>query len=91
MGAYVLSDRGTWISFKNRRELIVAVEGDNRLFNQYGITLVNPQKFPHVKKDLGQAFIDCIISPEGQAAIADHKIRGQQLFFPNAVGASGHL
>lgn len=84
MNAYVLADRGTWISFKNRGDLAIAVEGDRRLFNQYGIILVNPEKFPHVRKADGQAFIDWIISPEGQKAIADYKIGGQQLFFPNA-------
>jgi len=82
--AYVLADRGTWLSFKNRGPLVIAVEGDNRLFNQYGAMLVNPQKHPHVKKELGQAFIDWLISAEGQKAIADYKIGGQQLFFPNA-------
>ena len=82
--SYVLSDRGTWLSFKNRGELIIAVEGDRRLFNQYGVILVNPAKHPHVKKDLGQAFIDWLISPEGQKAIADYKINGEQLFYPNA-------
>jgi len=83
--AYVLSDRGTWISFKNRGKLTIAVEGDGRLFNQYGVILVNPAKHAHVKKDLGQAFIDWLVSPEGQKAIADYKIDGQQLFFPNAT------
>jgi tungstate transport system substrate-binding protein len=83
--AYVLADRGTWLSFKNRGDLIISVEGDQRLFNQYGVILVNPGKHPHVKKDLGQAFIDWIVSPEGQKAIADFKIGGQQLFFPNAT------
>ena len=82
---YVLADRGTWISFKNRGDLVIAVEGDRRLFNQYGVILVNPAKHPHVKKDLGQAFIDWLISPDGQKAIADYKINGQQLFFPNAT------
>jgi tungstate transport system substrate-binding protein len=82
--AYVLADRATWISFKNRGGLGVVVEGDNRLFNQYGVMLVNPARHPHVKKDLGQAFIDWLISSEGQKAIADYKIDGQQLFFPNA-------
>jgi tungstate transport system substrate-binding protein len=82
--AYVLSDRGTWLSFKNRGELVVSVEGDNRLFNQYGVMLVNSARHPHVKKELGQAFIDWLVSPEGQKAIADYKIGGQQLFFPNA-------
>jgi tungstate transport system substrate-binding protein len=85
MNAYVLSDRGTWISFKNRGDLAIAVEGDNRLFNQYGVILVNPQKHPHVKQALGQAFIDWLISPEGQQTIANYKIDGQQLFFPNAT------
>jgi tungstate transport system substrate-binding protein len=84
MNAYVLSDRGTWISFKNRGELAIAVEGDKRLFNQYGVMLVNPTKHPNVKKDLGQAFVDWVISPEGQKAIAGYKIGGEQLFFPNA-------
>jgi tungstate transport system substrate-binding protein len=83
--AYVLSDRGTWLAFKNRGDLVIAVEGDKRLFNQYGVTLVNPQRHPHVKKDLGQAFIDWLISPDGQKTIADYKINGQQLFFPNAT------
>ena len=82
--SYVLSDRGTWLSFKNRGELVIAVEGDKRLFNQYGVILVNPAKHPHVKKDLGQAFIDWLISSEGQKAIADYKINGEQLFYPNA-------
>jgi tungstate transport system substrate-binding protein len=85
MNAYVLSDRGTWISFKNRGDLVIAVEGDKHLFNQYGVILVNPDKFPHVKKELGQTFIDWILSSEGQKIIADYKIDGQQLFFPNAT------
>ncbi len=84
MDAYVLSDRGTWLSFKNRGDLDIAVEGDHRLFNQYGVMLVNSQKHPHVKKEWGQAFVDWLISPEGQKAIADFKIEGRQLFFPNA-------
>ena len=84
MNAYILSDRGTWLSFKNRGELSIAVEGDRRLFNQYGIMLVNPLKHPSVKKDLGQALVDWMISAEGQKAIADYKIEGEQLFFPNA-------
>jgi len=83
-GAYVLSDRGTWIHFKNKGDLTVLVEGDNRLFNQYGVMLVNPAKHPNVKKELGQAFIDYLVSPEGQKVIANYKINGQQLFFPNA-------
>lgn len=82
--AYVLSDRGTWISFKNKGDLVIAVEGDKRLFNQYGVMLVNPTKHPNVKKDLGQAFIDWLISPEGQKTIASYKINGEQLFYPNA-------
>lgn len=84
MNAYILADRGTWISFKNRGDLAILVEGDKRLFNQYGVILVNPAKHQHVKRDLGQAFIDWIVSPEGQKAIADYKIGGEQLFFPNA-------
>jgi tungstate transport system substrate-binding protein len=84
MNAYILSDRGTWISFKNRGDLVIAVEGDRRLFNQYGVMLVNPEKHPNVKKELGQAFVDWVISPEGQKAIAGYKIGGEQLFFPNA-------
>jgi tungstate transport system substrate-binding protein len=84
MNAYALTDRGTWLSFKNRGELGMVVEGDRRLFNQYGIMLVNPAKHPHVKRALGNAFIDWLISPEGQKIIADYKINGQQLFFPNA-------
>jgi tungstate transport system substrate-binding protein len=83
MGAYALADRGTWLSFKNRADLEILVEGDKRLFNQYGVILVNPQKHPHVKAADGQAFVDWLISPEGQQAIADFKIDGQQLFFPN--------
>jgi tungstate transport system substrate-binding protein len=82
--AYVLSDRGTWLWFKNRGDLTISVEGDKRLFNQYGVILVNPAKHPHVKKELGQGFIDWLVSPEGQKAIADYKINGEQLFYPNA-------
>jgi len=84
MNAYALSDRGTWISFKNRGDLVIAVEGDKKLFNQYGVILVNPAKHPNVNKQDGQAFIDWLISPAGQKAIAGYKIDGQQLFFPNA-------
>ena len=84
MNAYILSDRGTWIAFKNRGELGIDVQGDPRLFNQYGVMLVNPDKHPNVKKELGQAFVDWVISPEGQQAIAEYKIGGEQLFFPNA-------
>jgi tungstate transport system substrate-binding protein len=83
MGAYALADRGTWLSFKNKGDLEIVVEGDKRLFNQYGVMLVNPEKHPHVKAADGQAFVDWLISPEGQQAIADFKIDGQQLFFPN--------
>jgi len=83
MDAYALCDRGTWLSFKNREDLVILVEGDKRLFNQYGVMLVNPAKHPHVKKEMGQKFIDWLISPEGQRAIAEYKIDGQQLFFPN--------
>ena len=82
--AYVLADRGTWLSFKNRGRLVVVVEGDRRLFNQYGVMLVNPQKHPNVKKELGQEFIDWLISADGQKAIADYKMNGEQLFYPNA-------
>jgi tungstate transport system substrate-binding protein len=84
MNAYILADRGTWLSFKNRAELTIVIEGDNKLFNQYGIMLVNPAKHAHVKRDLGDAFIAWVISPEGQQAIAGFKIGGEQLFFPNA-------
>jgi tungstate transport system substrate-binding protein len=84
MDAYLLADRGTWLSFRNRANLAVLVEGDRRLFNQYGIMLVNPAKHSSVKKEAGQAFIDWVISPEGQKAIADYKIGGEQLFFPSA-------
>jgi tungstate transport system substrate-binding protein len=82
--AYVLADRGTWLSFRNRGDLAILVEGDQRLFNQYGVMLVNPAKHPHVKAAQGQAFIDWLVSAEGQKAIADYKIEGEQLFFPNA-------
>ena len=84
MNAYALTDRGTWLSFKNRGDLVISVEGDPRLFNQYGVMLVNPAKHAHVKKDMGQAFVDWVISPEGQKTIAEYKIGGEQLFFPNA-------
>jgi len=83
-GAYVLADRGTWLSFKNRGDLTVLVEGDSRLFNQYGVMLVNPAKHPHVKVAEGQKFVDWVVSPAGQAVIASYKIGGEQLFFPNA-------
>ena len=86
MGAYILADRGTWLSFKNRGELAILLQGDARLFNQYGVILVNPARHPHVKKEWGQQFVDWLISPEGQQAIADYRIGGEQLFFPNARG-----
>ena len=82
--AYVLTDRGTWISFKNRGNLAILVEGDQKLFNQYGVMVVNAAKHPHVKTALAQQFADWIVSPAGQAAIADYRIGGEQLFFPNA-------
>jgi tungstate transport system substrate-binding protein len=84
MNAYAFTDRGTWLSFKNRGELVVVVEGDRRLFNQYGVMLVNPAKHAHVKKDFGQAFVDWILSADGQKTIAAYKIGADQLFFPNA-------
>jgi tungstate transport system substrate-binding protein len=84
MNAYILADRATWLAFKNRGELAILVEGDKRLFNQYGVMLVNPAKHPAVKKELGQTFIDWLVSPEGQKVIADYKIGGEQLFYPNA-------
>jgi tungstate transport system substrate-binding protein len=82
--AYVLADRGTWLNFRNRADLAVLVEGDTRLFNQYGVMVVNPAKHPHVKAALAQTFADWVVSPAGQAAIAAYKIGGEQLFFPNA-------
>lgn len=82
--AYVLADRGTWLNFKNRADLAILVAGDKRLFNQYGVMVVNPAKHPHVKKDLAQALADWVVSPAGQSAIAAYKIGGEQLFFPNA-------
>jgi len=85
MNAYALTDRGTWLSFKNKADLTISVEGDNRLFNQYGVMLVNPARHAHVKKELGQLFIDWLVSAAGQQAIADYKINGEQLFFPNAA------
>ena len=84
LDAYVLSDRGTWLNFKNRGDLGIVVEGDRQLFNQYGVIVVNPARHPHVKKDLAQAFSDWVVSRDGQAAIASYKIGGEQLFFPNA-------
>jgi tungstate transport system substrate-binding protein len=88
MDAYALTDRGTWLSFDNRQNLEIAVEGDPRLFNQYGIILVNPEKHPHVKTELGQTFIDWVLSDEGQEAIGAFQINGQQAFFPNATEGS---
>jgi tungstate transport system substrate-binding protein len=82
--AYVLTDRGTWLNFKNRGDLVILVEGDKRLFNQYGVIVVNPARFPHVKSQLAQQFADWILSPAGQAVIASYKVGGEQLFFPNA-------
>ena len=82
--AYVLSDRGTWLAFQNRGDLAILVEGDKRLFNQYGVMLVSPARCPSVKKELGQQFIDWLVSPEGQNVIAGYRINGQQLFYPNA-------
>ncbi|MGY8708944.1 substrate-binding domain-containing protein [Bradyrhizobium sp. 18BD] len=87
--AYVLSDRGSWIAFKERGDLDIIVEGDKRLLNQYGVMLVNPEKFPNVKRELGQSFVDWLISSDGQAAIAGYKVDGQQLFFPNATQSGG--
>jgi tungstate transport system substrate-binding protein len=88
MDAYILSDRGTWLNFHNRGNLTIVVEGDKRLFNQYGVMLVNPERHPNVKKELGQKFIDWLVSPRGQEAIASYKIGGEQLFFPNAASDS---
>ena len=82
--AYVLSDRGTWLSFKNRANLAILVEGDQRLFNQYGVIVVNPAKHPHVKVQLAQQFADWVLSPAGQQVLASYKVGGEQLFFPNA-------
>lgn len=87
MNAYILADRATWLNFRNRADLAIVVEGDEKLFNQYGVILVNPARHPAVKKDLGQAFIDWLVGPDGQKSIADYKIGGEQLFFANAVPA----
>ena len=84
MNGYILADRATWLSFKNRGDLVILVQGDPKLFNQYGVMLVNPAKFPHVKKAEGQAFIDWLVSKNGQDVIASYQIGGEQLFFPNA-------
>ncbi len=88
MGAYVLADRGTWLGFKNKEALKIVVEGDRRMFNQYGIMLVNPAKHSHVKAQLGQTFVNWIVSQEGQDAIRSYKIMGEQLFFPNATATT---
>ena len=85
MDAYALTDRATWLDFANKGDLEILVEGDQRLFNQYGIILVNPERHPHVKRELGQAFIDWLLSKEGQAAIGAYRIKGRQAFFPNAT------
>jgi tungstate transport system substrate-binding protein len=85
MNAYVLSDRATWLNFRNRGDLEIVVEGDRRLFNQYGVILVNPARHPHVKRESGQRFIDWLTGPDGQRSIADYKVNGAQLFFPNAT------
>ena len=87
-GAYTLADRGTWLDFKNRRDLTIVVQGDKRLFNQYGVMLVNPARHPSVKAELGRSFMDWLVAPEGQGTIASYKFGGEQLFFPNA-GKSG--
>ena len=87
-GAYVLADRGTWLNFKNRAGLVVLVEGDSRLFNQYGVMVVNPARHPHVKLALAQAFADWLLAPAGQAAIAGYRIGGERVFFPNAGSES---
>jgi tungstate transport system substrate-binding protein len=89
LDGYTLSDRGTWLNFKNRQNLKIVVEGDRRLFNQYGVMLVNPARYPHVKRELGLAFIHWLISPAGQRTIAGYKINGEQLFFPDADGPGG--
>ena len=83
-GAYVLADRGTWLNFKNRADLAILVEGDKRLFNQYGVMVVNPERHPHVKQAEARKFVEWVVSPAGQEAIAAYKIEGEQLFFPNA-------
>ena len=84
MDGYTLSDRGTWLSFKNKQNLKIVVEGDRRLFNQYGVIVVNPARHPHVKSQWAQAFADWVVSPDGQNTITSYRINGEQLFFPNA-------
>jgi tungstate transport system substrate-binding protein len=91
MDGYTLSDRGTWLSFNNKQNLTILVEGDGRLFNQYGVMLVNPAKHPHVKQDFGQKFIDWLTSDIGQRTIADYRINGVQLFFPDAKNSSQEI
>lgn len=88
MGAYTLSDRATWLAFQNKNNLDILSEGDDRLFNQYGVILVNPDRHPSVKAEAGQNFIDWLVGPEGQRAIAEYKLNGEQLFFPNASGTT---
>ena len=83
--AYLLADRGTWLAFKNRADLAILVQGDQKLFNQYGVMVVNPDKHAHVKKELAQAFVDWLVSAKGQSTIASYKVEGEQLFFPNAL------
>lgn len=89
MGAYVLTDRATWIAFKNKGDFAIVSQGDEALFNQYGVILVNPEKHPHVKAEDAQSFIDWVLSPKGQKAIASYTLQDQQLFFPNADGSNG--
>ena len=91
MNAYLLADRGTWLSFKNRGDLVIVVEGDPALFNQYGVMRVNPAKCPHVKQELGQKYVDWVTGRAGQETIASYKINGQQLFFPNAAAAAPNV
>lgn len=90
MGAYTMSDRATWLAFKNKDALEILAQGDDRLFNQYGVILVNPEKHPNVKAEAGQEFIDWLIGAEGQKAIASYKVGGEQLFFPNAGGSASN-
>lgn len=85
MNAYILADRGTWLNFRNRGDLDILVQGDDRLFNQYGVILVNPRRHPHAKAELGRVFVDWLVGPDGQRAIADYKIGGEQVFFPSAA------
>jgi tungstate transport system substrate-binding protein len=89
MNAYALADRGTWLAFRNRGKLAILVQGEHRLFNQYGVMLVNPVRHRHVKHAEGRAFIEWLVSPEGQRAIAEYRVNGEQLFFPNAIKSGG--